>query len=493
MRRSCPCGGGASRRNQTFLSWKSVVDGATLCVIWWAKAKTRMGLLPVAACVAVGILLLGTLSAGAQVDVPTIPGSPSSTTTTSPKSPPTTAALLPSLEQPKPAPAPKPPPPPPKPAPVPSPVGVPGNGAGDTGAIPANAGPFPAHLAALTNSVRRTGARNTTALIDALKELEKFGVPREEALRIGMGQFPVGGYANYSHDWWFPRFGPGWRLHQGTDVFAARGTPVRAPADGTIRWAGGGLGGIAAYVVQSDGTYFYLAHLDRRPEGQRDGQAVKVGDTVGYVGTSGNAEGGTPHLHFEYHPAVRLVTKGKGKKRTTVAVPIKVRPGAVLPAVDPKPFLDLSLQNAMGNVGNLVATYRASHDAAVLAAASAPPAPAVSPGDALAGNAATQLGGVQAAGQLSPTQTLARFQLAALAFVLILLVASLTPVLAPGSGTLPGRRRAGRRGGDASEPPPPAPAPEMPTAEPEAGAAGGANGRRRRRTGVAARVRRTPA
>ncbi|MDP9403462.1 MAG: M23 family metallopeptidase, partial [Actinomycetota bacterium] len=347
------------------------------------SVKTGVGLSVTASMTAATIVLAGALSAGAQVGpMPTLPGSPSTTTTTRPPSTTTTAApLLPGLERQPPArpvpttAAPRPVPAKPAPAPAPPLVGVPGNGAGDIGGIPAGVGPFPPELAALSRSVKRTGPRNTTALVDALKELEGLGVSRDEALRIGMGQFPVGGYASYSHDWWFPRFGPGWRLHMGTDIFAATGTPVRAPANGVIRWAAGGLGGIAAYVVQGDGTYYYLAHLDRRPEGQRDGQPVEVGDVVGYVGTSGNAEGGSPHLHFEYHPAVKLVTKGRGKKQTTVAVPLKVRPGTVLPAVDPKSFLDLSLQHAMANVGNLVATYRVSHDAAQAAAAAAPAAP----------------------------------------------------------------------------------------------------------------------
>lgn len=463
--------------------------------------KTRVGLCVVTS-VAVGTLVLvGALSgAGAQIGpMPTIPGSEPTTTTTAPRTTTTTApALLAPLEpSPNPVPTTAAPRPAPKPAtpPAPTPVGVPGNGAGDSGAVPADAGPFPADLAALSRSVKRTGSRNTTALVDALRELETFGLSREEALRIGMGQFPVGGYANYSHDWWFPRFGPGWRLHQGTDVFAARGTPVRAPASGVIRWAGGGLGGIAAYVVEPSGTYFYLAHLDRRPDGQRDGQAVQVGDTVGYVGTSGNAEGGTPHLHFEYHPAVRFVTKGRGKKQTTVAVPIKVRPGTVLQAVDPKLFLDRSLEHATANASALVATYRATHDAAAAAAASAPAAPVDAAG-ALAG--ATGLGGVQAAAQLLPGETLARFPLAALAFLLVLVVGSLTPVLSPSRATLPGRRTRRRD----SEPGAPAPAPVVARAGPAesdpdiAGKiAEGRRGarRRKRRTGVAARDRRKPA
>lgn len=459
-----------------------------------------MGLCIVTSVAITTLVMTGALSptgAGAQVPI-TIPGTEPTTTTTAPRTTTTTAPLLPPLDPAQPvAPVPTTPAPKPKPAPAPAPApppaGVPGNGAGDSGVVPADAGPFPPHLAALSRSVKRTGSRNTTALVDTLRQLESFGLSREEALRVGMGQFPVGGYANYSHDWWFPRFGPVWRLHQGTDIFAARGTPVRAPATGVIRWAGGGLGGIAAYVVEeATGTYFYLAHLDRRPDGQRDGQAVQVGDTVGYVGTSGNAEGGTPHLHFEYHPAVKFVTKGKGKKKTTVAVPIKVRPGTTLPAVDPKGFLDLSLQHAMANSGNLVATYRTNFDAAQ-AAAAATAATSVGALDAVAG--ATALGGVQAAAQLSPGETMARYPLAALAFMLMLLVGSLTSVLAPSRSALPGnrtRRRAAEPvpSGVASMPEPEAPGDRTGSAE-SGGRAG--TSRRKRLIGVAARARRTPA
>lgn len=462
--------------------------------------KTRVGLCVVTSVAIATLVMAGALrprDAGAQVPMPTIPGSEPTTTTRPPPTTTTTAPLVPSLDPARPVTppttaAPKPAPAKVAPGPPPPPAGVPGNGAGDSGVVPADAGPFPAHLAALSRSVKRTGSRNTTALVDTLRELESFGLSREEAMRIGMGQFPVGGYANYSHDWWFPRFGPGWRLHQGTDIFAATGTPVRAPATGVIRWGGGGLGGIAAYVVQADGTYFYLAHLDRRPPGQRDGQAVQVGDTVGYVGTSGNAEGGTPHLHFEYHPAVRFVSKGKGRKKTTVAVPIRVRPGATLPAVDPKGFLDLSLQNAMVEAPNLVAAYRTNFDAAQATAAAAP-ATSVGALDAVAG--ATALGGVQAAGQLSPGETMARYPLAALAFMLMLMVGSLTSVLSPSRSSLPGARN--RR---AAAEPPSADTGRPPKPEAPGGKSGSKDSgdpaetrRPKRLLGVAARVRRKPA
>ncbi len=182
------------------------------------------------------------------------------------------------------------------------------------------------------NSVRRTGPNDTSALIGALAPLADFGVSPEEAALIGFGRFPVGGPARYSHDWWFPRFGPGWRLHMGTDIFAAMGTPVRAPSDGRVRLTNGGLGGIAVYVVEPDGTFWYLAHLSGIAEGLVEGATVTVGQVVGFVGDSGNARGGSPHVHAEFHP------RGGG-------------------AVDPKGILDGMLEEAKLQAPALVQRY----------------------------------------------------------------------------------------------------------------------------------------
>ena len=205
----------------------------------------------------------------------------------------------------------------------------------DTAEPPADAGPFPEHLRRQMNSVKRTGANDTRGLLAALAPLAEFGVSPEEAVHLGFGRFPVGGEARYSHDWWFPRFGPGWRLHMGTDIFAAMGTPVRSPTDGVVRLTQGGLGGISTYVSQPDGTYFYMTHLSGYPPGLVDGQQVKTGQVVGYVGNSGNARTTPPHLHFEIHP-------GGGS------------------AIDPKPYLDQWIADALAQVPALVAHYRAT-------------------------------------------------------------------------------------------------------------------------------------
>jgi murein DD-endopeptidase MepM/ murein hydrolase activator NlpD len=385
----------------------------------------------------------GAIEAGAEIKLPQLlpppppPGSP----------PKPLINLGPPPTKPAPAPAPPAPAKPPPPAP-PKPPLV-GSGSPD-GPIPANAGPFPAHLARMSRSVRRTSPRNTRALVEGLRALEAAGVPREEAIRVGMGRFPVGGVANYSHDWWNPRFGPGWRLHQGTDIFAAQGTPVRAPGDSTVRFSDGGLGGISTYLVQDDGTYFYMAHLSGRPAGLKEGQRVRTGDTVGYVGDTGNAEGGSPHLHFEYHPAQKVVTKGRGKNRTTQVVPIKVSPGAVLPAVDPKPHLDQWLKEAEENLPKVLAAYNLTQPAVPLAI---PPAAALVPGIPLGPVPVAQLP-IQEARSFAD-RPLATTPLAALAFLGVLVTGALTPVMAPRpilatarASRSEGRRRKARRADD---------------------------------------------
>lgn len=205
--------------------------------------------------------------------------------------------------------------------------------ASDDGEAPApDAGALPPHLQALMASIQRTGARDTQALIAALAPLAEYGLSPEEAAVVGFGRFPVAGEATYSHDWSFPRFGPGWRLHQGTDIFAVRGLPVRAPDSGSVRIRNGGLGGLSAYVTTADGTYCYLAHLAGIAPGLVDGATVGTGDVVGYVGDSGKARGGLPHVHFEVHPG------GGGP-------------------VDPKSVLDRYLNDAIAAAPDVVAAY----------------------------------------------------------------------------------------------------------------------------------------
>jgi peptidoglycan LD-endopeptidase LytH len=95
-----------------------------------------------------------------------------------------------------------------------------------------------------------------------------------------------------------PRSGD--RIHHAMDVMAPRGTPVVAVDDGiVVKLHQSGTGGIAVYQFDLQGQYgYYYAHLHAYADGLREGQAVRRGDVLGYVGTTGNAPENAPHLHF---------------------------------------------------------------------------------------------------------------------------------------------------------------------------------------------------
>jgi peptidoglycan hydrolase CwlO-like protein len=113
---------------------------------------------------------------------------------------------------------------------------------------------------------------------------------------------PVTGFPVYSDDFGAPRYGGGYHLHAGNDVFAAKGTPIQAPFPGVVSDSTNGLGGNALTVTGSQG-YVYNAHMDSFVPGIV-GSSVGTGQTIGYVGDSGDAKGGSPHDHFEWHPNV---------------------------------------------------------------------------------------------------------------------------------------------------------------------------------------------
>jgi murein DD-endopeptidase MepM/ murein hydrolase activator NlpD len=89
------------------------------------------------------------------------------------------------------------------------------------------------------------------------------------------------------------------RLHKGVDLFASRGTPVKAAAAGTAykHLSDPGGYGIAVYVNHADGSQTRYAHLNSISI--ENGQRVAQGQVIGTVGNTGNAAGGAYHLHFE--------------------------------------------------------------------------------------------------------------------------------------------------------------------------------------------------
>jgi murein DD-endopeptidase MepM/ murein hydrolase activator NlpD len=167
---------------------------------------------------------------------------------------------------------------------------------------------------------QRAKARAAAGELRRLQKLEAERIARERAARaaaakrtgtrpsggssggrtgvIASGEWicPVQGPRAFSNDWGQPRSGG--RRHQGTDILAPRGTPVVASVAGFVRHHGSSLGGLSYYLNGVDGHTYFGTHLS----GYAASGRVSAGTVVGYVGNSGNARGGPPHLHFEIHP-----------------------------------------------------------------------------------------------------------------------------------------------------------------------------------------------
>ncbi len=106
------------------------------------------------------------------------------------------------------------------------------------------------------------------------------------------------GRTSFINSWGFPRSGG--RTHKGTDLFAAWDEPIYAVQSGTVLNTNSGLGGIGIWLRADSGFAYYYAHLSRRAVG--NGQRVTQGQVIGFNGNTGNALGGSPHLHFQMHP-----------------------------------------------------------------------------------------------------------------------------------------------------------------------------------------------
>ncbi|MBD0290098.1 MAG: M23 family metallopeptidase [Thermoleophilia bacterium] len=128
--------------------------------------------------------------------------------------------------------------------------------------------------------------------------------------------FPVIGPVTYTNDFGAPR---GDRRHQGNDIMAARRAPVVAVERGRVEIPSWSRSDCALIVHGRSGTDYWYLHLnndvgpgnDNRggcgrgtsyARGLANGERVRAGELVGYVGDSGDANGISPHLHFELHP-----------------------------------------------------------------------------------------------------------------------------------------------------------------------------------------------
>jgi murein DD-endopeptidase MepM/ murein hydrolase activator NlpD len=92
----------------------------------------------------------------------------------------------------------------------------------------------------------------------------------------------------------------GGHRHEALDIMAPRGTPVLAADEGNVaKLFLSKPGGLTVYQFDGSQTYcYYYAHLDHYAPGLKEGTLLRKGEVLGYVGSSGDASAGAPHLHF---------------------------------------------------------------------------------------------------------------------------------------------------------------------------------------------------
>lgn len=116
------------------------------------------------------------------------------------------------------------------------------------------------------------------------------------------------------------------RTHEGLDIPAPRGTRVVSPTEAVVlRTGDGASSGINVYTANPGGETFVYMHLNSIAPSLEEGDVLERGDLIGYVGNTGNAAGGLPHLHFEIReggealdPYPRLTTEFTAEERAAV-------------------------------------------------------------------------------------------------------------------------------------------------------------------------------
>ena len=127
-----------------------------------------------------------------------------------------------------------------------------------------------------------------------------------ETVDLSERAFPIPKFHNYTYrsTWGYARGWGGRRIHEGTDIFASYGVPVRSASYGIVEIKGWNrYGGWRVGIRDPYNVYHYYAHLNGYEKGIEEGTFVKPGDIIGYVGASGYGPEGTsgkfaPHLHY---------------------------------------------------------------------------------------------------------------------------------------------------------------------------------------------------
>jgi murein DD-endopeptidase MepM/ murein hydrolase activator NlpD len=144
----------------------------------------------------------------------------------------------------------------------------------------------------------------STAQVDAIvpKLAKHLHISVRGAYLDVAGPFPVAGKAHWSNDWHAFRPCPYPHVHEGLDIFAAEGTPVVAVANGSIAQIADPITGLGITLSTAGGMDYLYAHLSAYAPGTPSGTTVKVGQLIGFVGNTGDASEGAPHLHFQAEP-----------------------------------------------------------------------------------------------------------------------------------------------------------------------------------------------
>jgi murein DD-endopeptidase MepM/ murein hydrolase activator NlpD len=163
-----------------------------------------------------------------------------------------------------------------------------------------------ARLDSETEELQARFEEATAEYVELKKKLAARARARAEAVAGGTAYItasgmtcPIAAPNSFIDSWGFPRDG-GARTHEGTDMMAAMGAPVVAIVDGRITYSGVGVtAGNWLELEGNDGhTYWYMHNQKNLITSGR----VTVGQQIATVGDTGNAAGGPPHVHFEYHP-----------------------------------------------------------------------------------------------------------------------------------------------------------------------------------------------
>jgi LysM repeat protein len=128
-------------------------------------------------------------------------------------------------------------------------------------------------------------------------------------LKDGTFPFKKGSYTPFTDTWGESRQYGGSRTHEGTDIFAAKGTPIYSATSGVVVKKGWGeLGGWRMTVRTAEGYHLYYAHLSGYAGSIKEGTSLQKGQLIGYAGDSGYGPTGTTgkfvsHLHFGIYDA----------------------------------------------------------------------------------------------------------------------------------------------------------------------------------------------